>query len=141
MADRRRSMAGSTRCSDVSGRLAGVAAGEQQLSAHERAHVEQCLRCQAEVVQHRRILRSMRQMRHEVIEPAPGMLADLLGEFHEAAQSRAVRSLVRRRPVAYVAALSALGVGAAVGIVITARHRRGQGERPTTAVVDSPRVG
>ena len=49
-----------------------------------RAHVEQCLRCQAELVQHRRVLRAMRSLRHEVLEPAPGLLPDLLAALEEA---------------------------------------------------------
>ena len=40
-----------------------------------RVHVDQCLRCQAELVQYRKLLRALRAMRTEVLEPAPGSVA------------------------------------------------------------------
>ena len=47
-------------------------------SASARRHVERCLRCQAELVQYRKLLRALRALRTEVLEPAPGLLADIL---------------------------------------------------------------
>ena len=124
------------RCEDVSPLLGGVVAGDVDLSAAQRQHVEHCLRCQAEVVQHRRILRTMRQLRDELIDPAPGLLPDMLAQVHDIGERSAVRSLVSRRYVRYSAAIVGLGAAAVTGTVLTIRWRRssanGDGTRSAT---------
>ena len=60
------------RCEELSDDLAAAADGSVLLGRTERRHVERCLRCQAEMVQYRKVLRAMRAMRTEVLEPAPG---------------------------------------------------------------------
>ncbi|MBK6503496.1 MAG: hypothetical protein IPG03_14445 [Candidatus Microthrix sp.] len=65
-------------------------------------HVETCLRCQAELVQYRKLLRAMHSLRTEVIEPAPGALPELLAAVGEVGEHQAIRSLINRRRVAYV---------------------------------------
>ncbi len=117
-------MSAVTTCNDVSGHLAGVAAGEVVLPLAQRDHVEHCLRCQAEVVQHRRILRSMRAMRDDLLEPAPGMLPDLFAELHGAGERHAVRSLLHRRRAAYSLAIVGLVVAGATGTVVALRSHR-----------------
>ena len=113
------------KCDDLSQHLAGAAAGEVVLPTAARDHVEHCLRCQAELVQHRRILRTMRSLRYEVLEPAPGMLPDLLAGLQEAGERAAVRSLLHRHRAAYIGGLAAAGAaGAAGAIVIATRSRR-----------------
>ena len=105
-----------TSSSDV---LAEVADGSVVLpDAGARAHVEQCLRCQAELVQHRRVLRAMRSLRHEVLEPAPGLLPDLLAALEEAGERHAVRSLLHRHRVAYVGGLAAATAAGAAGAIL-----------------------
>jgi hypothetical protein len=119
------------RCDEVSPELPGVADGSAVLSRRARAHVEHCLRCQAEVVQHRRVLRTMHSLRNEVLEPAPGLLTDVLAALEQAGERQAVRSLVRRHRIAYVGGLAAAtAAGAAGAIVIATRSRR---QRPAMA--------
>ena len=65
-------------CDDLVDALAGHADGSVALDRSSRRHVEQCLRCQAELVQHRRILRTMRALRTELLQPEPGLLAEIL---------------------------------------------------------------
>ena len=60
------------RCEELSDDLAAAADGSVLLGRTERSHVERCLQCQAEMVQYRKVLRAMRAMRTEVLEPAPG---------------------------------------------------------------------
>ena len=72
-----------------------------------RRHVEQCLRCQAELVQYRKLLRALRTLRTEVLEPAPGLLAEILAHLEEAGERHAVRSLLSGRRVAYLGGLAA----------------------------------
>ena len=70
-------------------------------------------------------------LRNEVLEPAPGLLADVLAALEEAGERRAVRSLLHRHRVAYVGGLAAAtAAGAAGAIVIASRSRR---HRPALA--------
>jgi hypothetical protein len=113
------------RCEDLSDALSEVAEGRVVLEPDARRHVEQCLRCQAELVQYRKLLRALRSLRREVIEPAPGLLPDIFAAIEEAGERRALRELLDGRKVAYLsglAAATAAGVGGA--IVIASRSRR-----------------
>jgi hypothetical protein len=113
------------RCEDVAPDLSAAADGSMLLGGEQRRHVERCLRCQAELVQYRKLLRAMRTMRTEVLEPAPGMLADILANLSEAGERRAVRSLISGRRGAYLGGLAAAtAAGAAGAIVFASRARR-----------------
>lgn len=115
------------RCSDVASPLDEVAGGHAVLEGRDRVHVEHCLRCQAELVQYRRILRTMRAMRTEVLEPAPGMVSDILAHIEEAGERAAIRSILRNHRMAYLGGLAAAtAAGAAGAIIVTARTRRGR---------------
>jgi hypothetical protein len=115
------------RCDDLVDALAGAADGDGGLDRAARHHVEQCLRCQAELVQHRRILRTMRALRTELLEPAPGLLAEILATVEEAGERHAVRSLLSGRRGAYLGGLAAAtAAGAGAAIVLASRSRRGR---------------
>ncbi len=112
-------------CEDLSDRLAGAADGLAHLGRSERRHVERCLRCQAEIVQYRKLLRAMHSLRTDVLEPAPGLLADILANLEEAGERHAIRSLLSGRRMAYVGGLAAAtAAGAAGAIVFATRTRR-----------------
>ena len=112
-------------CEDLGDALAAAAEGDTLLGRAERRHVERCLRCQAEVVQYRKLLRAMRAMRTDVLEPAPGLLADILAGLEEAGERHAVRSLLSGRRIAYLGGLAAAtAAGAAGAIVFATRTRR-----------------
>jgi hypothetical protein len=112
-------------CEDLSESLAATAEGAGRLGRAQRRHVERCLRCQAEVVQYRKLLRAMRNLRTEVLEPAPGLLADILAGLEEAGERHAVRSVLSGRRVAYLGGLAAAtAAGAAGAIVFATRTRR-----------------
>jgi hypothetical protein len=89
-------------------------------------HVEGCLRCQAELVQYRKLLRSLHQLRTEVLEPAPGTLTSILAGLEAAGERRAVRSLLTGRRAAYVGgiAVATAAAGAAGALVLANRARR-----------------
>jgi len=115
------------RCDEVAHELSGFADGSATLSRPERRHVEQCLRCQAELVQYRKLLRTLRALRTEVFDPAPGVLADVLASLEEAGERRAVRSLLSGRRAAYVGGLAAAAAATAAAggaLVIASRSRR-----------------
>ena len=121
-------MGPAVRCDEVAPLLPAMSDGSVRPPSDMRAHVEHCLRCQAELVQHRRVLRTMRSLRSEVLEPAPGVLTDVLAAIEEVGERHAVRSLLRRRPVAYAAGAGAATVAGVVGAVLI----RGRSRRSTT---------
>ena len=111
-------------CEDLSGALAATAGADGTLSRSERRHVERCLRCQAEVVQYRKLLRTLRTLRTDVLEPAPGLLADI-ATIEEAGERQAVRSVLNGRRIAYLGGLAAAtAAGAAGALVFATRTRR-----------------
>ena len=112
------------RCEDVTDLLSGVADGSETLPANARWHVERCLRCQAELVQYRKLLRALRTLRTEVLEPAPGLLADILAAVSESGERHAVRQLLSGRRVAYVGGIAAATAAGAAGAVVLALSRR-----------------
>lgn len=115
-------------CAEVADVLAQIADGTRPAARAVAEHVDHCLRCQAELVQYRKLLRALRQLRTEVLEPAPGLLADVLASIEEAGERSAIRSLVRGRRAAYVggiaAATAAAGAAGAIVLASRARHRR-----------------
>lgn len=114
------------RCDAVAVDLGEVASGRVLLTGADRAHVETCLRCQAELVQYRKLLRALRAMRTEVLEPTPGLLAEVLAAIEEAGERRALADLVAGRRIAYIGGLAAATAAAAGGaaIVLASRSRR-----------------
>ncbi|MCB0964691.1 MAG: hypothetical protein KDA98_15535 [Acidimicrobiales bacterium] len=112
---------GTTTCDDVAELLAGVVDGSARLEGTDRRHVEQCLRCQAELAQHRKLLRAMAALRSSTATPPPGLVADVIAHLSEAGSQRAVRAALTGRRVAYLggiaAAATAAGAGAAIVLV------------------------
>lgn len=112
-------------CDQVIDRLPDAAAGRLLLDADARDHVGECLRCQAEMVQYRRMLRALRALRTEVLEPAPGQVAGVLAAVSAAGEQRAVDGLLRGRRVVYVGGIAAAAATAAGGaLVLASRSRR-----------------
>ncbi|MEJ7585766.1 MAG: hypothetical protein WKF43_17160 [Acidimicrobiales bacterium] len=121
------------RCDDLADVLAAVpdATGRidpPSLDTLSRRHVEQCLRCQADLVQYRRLLTALRSLRSEVLEPAPGLVGEILTLVEAAGERTAVRALLGGRRAAYLGGLAAAtAAGAAAGaIVLATRSRRGR---------------
>ena len=112
------------RCEDVADRLSLVADGSLRLDGAARRHVEECLRCQAEIVQYRKLLRSLRAMRTEVLEPAPGLVTDILAALEEAGEKHAIRSMLSGRRVAYVGGIAAATAAGAAGAFVLASISR-----------------
>ena len=113
-------------CDEVTELLPGVVDGSRPAADAVARHVDHCLRCQAELVQDRRLLRTLRQLRTDVLEPSPGLLTDILANIEAAGERRAIRSLVRGRRAAYVGgiAAAATAASAAGAIVLVNRARR-----------------
>jgi hypothetical protein len=113
------------RCDQVTLELSEVADGSLTLEPRARQHVEQCLRCQAELVQYRKLLRAMRAMRADLLEPAPGLLSEVLANLEEAGERHAIRAIIGGRRIAYLGGIAAAATAAAAGgAIVLARRRR-----------------
>ena len=112
------------RCDELSHELAEVAGGSVVLTRAARRHVEQCLRCQAELVQYRKILRALRSMRTEVLEPAPGLVTEILAHIEEAGERQAIRSILGDHKIAYIGGIAAATAATATGAIIVAVKSR-----------------
>ena len=112
------------RCEDVAEVLAGAADGTPVNDRATRRHVERCLQCQAELVQYRKLLRALHNLRTEVLEPAPGLLPEILASLEAAGERRAVRSMLSGRRLAYAGGIAAATAAGAAGAIIYGRARK-----------------
>jgi hypothetical protein len=111
-------------CEEVSALLSDVADGVATLDVKARRHVDRCLRCQAELVQYRKVLRALHQLRTEVLEPAPGLLPDILASLEAAGERRAMHHLLTGRRVAYVGGIAAATAAGAAGAIVLASRAK-----------------
>ena len=113
------------RCDDVAELLPAVADGTALADRVARRHVERCLRCQAELVQYRKVLRALHNLRTEVLEPAPGLLPDILAALEAAGERHALRSMLTGRRLAYAGGITAAAAAAGAGaLLLASRNRR-----------------
>lgn len=114
-------------CASVAAALPGIVDGVDVADLDLRRHVETCLRCQAELAQYRKVLRALRQVRTELLEPVPGLLPDVLVALEAAGERGAMKHLLTGRRAAYLGGIAAAtaAAGAAGAIVLASRrHRR-----------------
>ncbi len=112
------------RCEDAAVVLLDLVDGTDVPSGPRRAHVERCLRCQAELAQHRRIRRSLMSLRSLTIEPDPDLVADVIESLASAAVVGSSRVGLGRHRAAYVAAATAATATAAGAVLLASRSRR-----------------
>ena len=82
-------------------------------------------------MQYRKLLRAMHSLRTDVVEPAPGVLAELLASVGEVGEHQAIRSLINRRRIAYAGGIVAATAAGVTGAVVLAVRSRRTG--PTAA--------
>jgi len=116
------------RCEAIAESLPGVVDGSARLDRAERRHVEQCLRCQAELAQYRKLLRAMHLLRTDVGAVPDGLVGTILAHVESAGERSAVRATLSGRRVAYLGgiAAAATAAGAGAAIVLVNRGRRGR---------------
>ena len=112
-------------CDSVAALLPAVIDGNERADRRVRRHVESCLRCQAELVQYRKLLKALRHLRTEVLEPNPGVLSGILAGLEEVGERGAIRSLLSGHRAAYIGglAVATAAAGAAGTIVVVTRKR------------------
>jgi len=106
-------------CDDISELLAGAVDGTTALDPAAAHHVGSCLRCQAELANYRRLLRSLRSLRDDpVVAPAdlPALVAARL--------DGSLRASPWPRRVAYAGAVAATAAAGAGAIVLVATRSR-----------------
>lgn len=110
-------------CEEVAAALPGIVDGNEPVDRRVEQHVGSCLRCQAELAHYRRLLRALRQLRTEYLEPGPGVLSGILANLGDAAERGAIRSLLTGRRAAYIGgvAVAATAAGAAGTIMLVSR--------------------
>ncbi len=113
------------RCDHVADLLPQIVEGAERAAPPVLSHVEACLRCQAELAQYRKLLKALRNLRTDVLEPAPGTLTGILASIEAVGERGAMRSLLAGRRAAYVGgiAVATAAAGAAGAIVIANRGR------------------
>jgi len=118
-------------CEDVSAALPAIVDGGDEADRRIQLHVARCLRCQAELAHYRMLLRTLRLLRTDYLEPAPGLLGSILTGIEEAAERGAIRSILSGRRAAYLGgvAVAATAAGAAGTIVLVSRASRRKGMR------------
>ena len=114
---------GRVSCDHVADALPGIVDGLEVADIEVQRHVAACLRCQAELVQYRKLLRTLHQLRTEVLEPAPGLLPDVLAAIGAAGERRAIHHLLNGRRVAYVGGIAAATAAGAAGAILASRAR------------------
>lgn len=101
-------------CRDAADAVAQIAAAEADVDPRAAEHVTTCLRCQAEVAAYRRVLRTMRSMKGDVLAVHPGGLAELLRALEAAGEDGllppGVSWAVRAACVGGITAAGAAGV-------------------------------
>lgn len=115
---------GGVSCDDVAGALPAIVDGLEVAEIEVQRHVAACLRCQAELVQYRKVLRMLHELRTEVLEPTPGLVPDILAALGAAGERRAVHHLLNGRRVAYVGGIAAATAAGAAGAILASRARR-----------------
>lgn len=115
-------------CRDMMLALAGAVDGTNRLNRSQRYHAGHCLRCQAQLAQHRKLARALRGLRAEVLAPSPTYVNDVLAalEVEPELESVAARSWLSGRQLVYAASglAAATAAGAVSAVVLTARSRR-----------------
>ena len=105
----------SVQCDDLADELA--ACDELLLSTGGRAHVAECLRCQAELANYRRLRRSMRSLASEPVDVGATLEHEILLSL-----DRQGERFGRRVPARAAATIG--GLAAAAGVIALATRQR-----------------
>ena len=108
------------RCDELSLELAGAADDATPLSVDAARHVGQCLRCQAELAQYRKLLRALSSLRGAHVLPEPDLLDVVLDSVSPLAPVHRINRRSRRKAVIGAAAAAA-SVSAAGAIVLASK--------------------
>jgi len=107
-------------CKTISLELAEVADGRSSLPAGSKSHVERCLRCQAELAQYRKLLRSLTALKQDRLVPDDDLFQEIVAAVGPGASVHRLHRITHRhKKVAYIGGLAA--ASAAGAIVLASR--------------------
>ena len=102
-------------CDTVSLELAEAADGSVVLAECTQSHLDRCLRCQAEQVQYRKLLRGLESLRAHHLTPEDGLLEEILASVQPLATIHKLHRLNHKhRKVAYIGSIAAAGAAGAI---------------------------
>ncbi len=115
-------------CDRVADDLAAAAGGTAVLTPAVGRHVQECLRCQAEAAQHRKLARALDSLGAVELVPPAGLADDVLLALDEVEQASVLAHL-RHHRAAYLGGLAAgvASVAGVAGAIVLARSRRSLG--------------
>ena len=117
-------------CDHVADLLPQIVEGTERAAPPVLSHVESCLRCQAELAQYRKLLKALRSLRNDILEPAPGTLTGILANLEAAGERGAMRSLLAGHRTAYLGGIAvATAAAGAAGAIVIVNRGRGRGRR------------
>jgi hypothetical protein len=127
-----RRIAGIT-CAEVADLLPALVdgpVGRRRVDRRVGRHLDQCLRCQAEISGYRRLLRALHAVRTEVLEPPGGAVTGVLAGIAAEAERHASRALLHRQRILYAGgiATAAAAAGAGTALLVVSRRRRFGGD-------------
>jgi hypothetical protein len=112
-----------TTCRSIAARLAGF----DELDPATQAHVETCLRCQAELVGYRKLVRALASLRSEAMFIPAGLVEDIIAFVHDTAESADTKRTRVRRALATGGVIVLAGGAIAGAVVAVVFHRNGPG--------------
>ena len=74
------------RCDEIAALLPSLVDGVDETNLVAERHVQECLRCQADLVRYRKLVRNLELLRTRYVEPTPGLLGDTLAALTDAAE-------------------------------------------------------
>ena len=110
-------------CEEVADLLPGLVDSDERNLAVE-AHVESCLRCQAEVARYRKLLRAMSLLRTRYLEPSPSAIVQTLAALEADLERGVTRATLSGKRLAYAGAIGGTVATAATVAALIARNRR-----------------
>ena len=87
-------------------------------------------------MQYRKLLRALHNLRTEVLEPAPGLLPEILATLEAAGERHALRSMLTGRRLAYAGGIAAAAAaGAAGALLLATRTSAPEPSRPDSSAL------
>jgi hypothetical protein len=118
-------------CETFSLQLAAVSDGGSELDAQAARHFETCLRCQAELVQYKKLLRALASLRERRLTVDEALVQEILHALETGGTVHRLQRLAggpRTRKAAYIGGIAAAATAGAAGALViasklAARHR------------------
>lgn len=106
-------------CAELAALLPGLVDDSAEATSQQQAHVDACLRCQAELARYRRLLRVLRSIGADTFPP--GDVSAILDHMEAGGRER---SAAMTRRAAYLGGMVVATAASAAGVLMWATRRR-----------------